>query len=324
MTARKRFAQTMRYGAPDRVPYFDEGLRDGVLEQWRQQGLSAEADLATMFRYDRREELPVQFGLRPEPKKRPVSRYALKTLRRRLDALDRGRVPDDWQQRVHQWKGRDHLLQVRCHSGLFLSMGVNDWPSLSEVLYLLSDRPSHVLQILDLYAELCVRLMPRVLQEAQPDFALFSEPIGGSNGPLLSPAMYERLVLRSYRPIIEVLHQAGVETIVFLTYGNARALLPRVLDAGFNCLWACEVESEAMDYQALRREFGRSLRLIGGIDLDALLSGKAAIRREIETKVPPLLEQGGYIPLADGRVRQNVPFDNYRYYRELLQKVTQA
>ncbi len=35
--------------------------------------------------------------------------------------------------------------------------------------------------------------------------------------------------------------------------------------------------------------------------------------------MPPLLAQGGYVPLADGRVRANVPLENYLYYRRLLQ-----
>jgi uroporphyrinogen decarboxylase len=51
---------------------------------------------------------------------------------------------------------------------------------------------------------------------------------------------------------------------------------------------------------------------------------KDAIRREIEQKVPPLLEDGGYIPLADGRIREDVPFENYVYYRRLLEQVTAA
>ncbi len=64
------------------------------------------------------------------------------------------------------------------------------------------------------------------------------------------------------------------------------------------------------------------MKLIGGIDLDALRKDKETIRKEIETKVPDLLSQGGYIPLADGRVREDVPFENYVYYRKLLKKVT--
>ncbi len=44
----------------------------------------------------------------------------------------------------------------------------------------------------------------------------------------------------------------------------------------------------------------------------------------VEEKVPPLVAEGGYIPLADGRVRVDVPFENYVYYRQLLGKVTQV
>jgi hypothetical protein len=119
-----------------------------------------------------------------------------------------------------------------------------------------------------------------------------------------------------------VLHRHNVEIIIFRTYANARLLLPSILKRGFNCLWACEVDAAAMDYRDIRREFGRDLRLIGGIDLDALRCGREAIRREIMEKVPPLLESGGYIPLADGRVREDVRYEDYLYYRELLAEVT--
>jgi hypothetical protein len=38
-------------------------------------------------------------------------------------------------------------------------------------------------------------------------------------------------------------------------------------------------------------------------------------------KLPPLLEQGGFIPLANGRVRAVVPYDNYVFYRRLLAEI---
>jgi uroporphyrinogen decarboxylase len=97
-----------------------------------------------------------------------------------------------------------------------------------------------------------------------------------------------------------------------------------MLKAGFNCLWACEVNIEAMDYGDIRREFGRDLRLIGGIDLDALRGDKESIRREVQDKVPPLIADGGYVPLADGRVRADVEFENYVYYRKLLRRIIEG
>ncbi len=40
MNSRERFRETMEYGKPDRVPYFEEGIRDDVLSLWRRQGLA--------------------------------------------------------------------------------------------------------------------------------------------------------------------------------------------------------------------------------------------------------------------------------------------
>ena len=78
------------------------------------------------------------------------------------------------------------------------------------------------------------------------------------------------------------------------------------------------MNTRAMDYRDLRCEFGKDLRLIGGIDLDMLRRGKDAIKSELQQKVKPLLKQGGYIPLADGRVRKEIPFENYLFYRESM------
>jgi hypothetical protein len=49
MNSRERFRETMRYGAPDRVPYFEEGIRDDVLRAWRRQA-PAQVELEAMFR----------------------------------------------------------------------------------------------------------------------------------------------------------------------------------------------------------------------------------------------------------------------------------
>jgi hypothetical protein len=78
-----------------------------------------------------------------------------------------------------------------------------------------------------------------------------------------------------------------------------------------------------MDYRVIRNEFGKELRLIGGIDSDSLRQNQQDIYRAVMEVVPALLEDGGFIPLADGRVREDVSFDNYVYYRKLLESITQ-
>ncbi len=323
MTSRDRFLKTMRFGRPDRVPYLEEGLRDDVLQRWRAEGLPADANLSAMFHTDRREQIELVLEPLPRSSTLPTSRRGLRTLRDRLNPTDPARFPKDWPARVEAWKNRRHILELRISHGFFLSMGARTWPGFARVMYLLNDAPQIVREATRIQGEFAARLADRVLREVDLDLIIFSEPIGGNQGPLLSPRQYEEFVLSGYQPVLEVVMRHGVPAICLLTYANSRALLPSIVRAGFNCLWACEVNTDAMDYRDLRREFGRDLRLIGGIDLDALSAGKEAIRREMLPKIAPLLAEGGYIPLADGRVRANVPFENYAYYRRLMEKLTQ-
>ncbi len=323
MPSRERFRETMRYGAPDRVPYFEEGIRKDVLKAWRKQGLARGSDLAKLFPSDERERIEVDLEPRPKVGFKGHSLADPEEFKRRLDPADKKRLPTRWSRRVRAWRSRDHVLMLYVHRGFFLTMGVQDWHSFRDAMIMLVEQPDQVHEHLQIQGDFAARLTDRILQEVDVDAIVFSEPIGGNDRPLISPKMYEEFVLKSYEPILEVLHQHRVATICFQTFANARILIPLILKWGFNCLWACEVNIEAMDYRRLRKEFGRDLRLIGGIDLDALRKDKAAIRQEIEEKVPPLIEDGGYIPLADGRVRADVPFENYVYYRKMLEEVTQ-
>jgi hypothetical protein len=324
MNSRERFLETMRFGSPDRVPYFEEGIRSDVLRAWRRQGLGRSAELKRAFTVDEREEIGLDTYPRPWPDRWPSSRADLAAFAKRLDPHGRSRLPARWQKRTAEWRRRQHVLMMQIHNGFFLTMGVDGWQRFRELMVLTRSDPAFVREMMRLQGAFAAELAERVLRDVQVDAAVFSEPIGDNHGPLISPKMYADFVLSSYHPLLEVLRRRGVEILILRTYANARLLIPVLLEHGIDCLWACEVNNEAMDYRSLRREFGRRLRLIGGIDLDVLREGKEAIRAEVLEKVPPLLEQGGYVPLADGRVRADIPLENYIYYRRLLERVTQG
>jgi hypothetical protein len=320
VNSRDRFRETMRYGAPDRVPYFDEGIRDDVLRAWRRQGLTRKSEFEAMFRHDRRKEIHPDLEPLPRLKQGPSSREDIDQLRRRLNPDDARRLPRKWPSQAQELSHGEDVVMLHVQRGLFLSMGVEGWGRFAEVIALLGWDPALVQETLMVQGEFAARLAERVLRDLRVDAALFSEPIAENRGPLISPRMYREIVLPSYDPLLNVLKRRGVETLIFISWANPRPLIPAILERGFNVLWAYEVNPQAMDYRELRREFGRDLRLIGGIDLDVLHQGRDAIRREVEEKVPPLLADGGYIPMIDGRVRVDVPFDNYRYYKRLLEK----
>jgi hypothetical protein len=319
-----RFNQTINYETVDRPPLFDDGIRKEVLRHWHQQGLNKRERLDSLFIFDRREEIEPNLEPIPTPTRWPTNPDGMKKFAARLDPNDPRRLPDAWERNLIEWKNRDYPLILRVHRGYFLTMGVHGWRRFTDAVRLLVDDPHFVELWLKMYAEFCCQLVDKILRQVQVDAALFSEPIGGNHGPLISPSMYASIILNSYQPIVNVLQANGVKTIIYRTYANTRLLLPSVVDAGFNCLWACECNPEAMDYRQIRREFGKDLRLIGGIDSDSLRQTQQDIHRTVMELVPGLLDEGGFIPLADGRVREDVPFDNYVYYRKLLEQITGA
>ena len=322
MTSRERFLTVMSFGNPDRVPYFEEGIRKDVLKEWYKQGLPFGNKISDIFDTDLFDELAPELEPIPGFDSWPSTLSDLDSLKNRLNPEDSKRFPRNWEIEYQNFRQNNHLLFYRAHRGLFLSLGVYKWNRFVDVISLLLDDPQYVHSALAIQSEFAATLLEKILEKIEIDAVIFSEPIGGNEGPLVSPAMYENFILKSFQPIFDVLKKNKIEIIIVRTYANIRILIPSLLKYGMTCLWACETNTEAMNYLELRKEFGKDLSLIGGIDLDVLRQDKESIRREIEEKVPLLIAEGGYIPLADGRIRKDIPFDNYIYYRQLIEEVT--
>jgi uroporphyrinogen-III decarboxylase len=200
---------------------------------------------------------------------------------------------------------------------------VEDWQSFAPMVRLLADSPDLVREILAVQASFAARLAANILGEVEVDAAIFSEPIAGNHGSLISPRMYREIVLASYTPIFEVLESFKVPVTVWRTYANPRALIPEIARARFNAVWACEAPPGAMDPYELRQALGPAFGLIGGINATVLYQGRAEMRRAVEA-VLPLAAEGRFIPQADGRVREDVPYENYLYYRETLETLVRS
>ena len=321
MNAKQRFINTLSYQSVDRVPYLEEGIREEVLEEWYDQGLPRHVNLNDLFHYDPRDEIDPNLEPRPYPHRWPYQLKDLEGFKRRFNPQDHHRLPKEWKRMVKGSQSRDYPLILNVHQGFFLTLGVGDWKRFYEVIYLTKDQPALIQGMMDAQGEFAARLTERILAEVQVDAVLFSEPIGGNNGPIISPRMYRDFVINSYKPLMRVVKNFKVPLIIMRTYANPRPLLEEIFNLGINCLWACEPPENGMDFRELRRIYGRELRLIGGIDADVLRIGPEAIENEL-MKVPELLARGGYIPLLDGRVRVDVPYVNYVHYRKLLEEIT--
>ena len=65
-----------------------------------------------------------------------------------------------------------------------------------------------------------------------------------------------------------------------------------------------------------------TLRILGGLDKRALARGGDTMRAELMRVVPPMLEQGGFIPGCDHGVPPDISWPNYQSYVHQLAALT--
>jgi hypothetical protein len=317
MNSRQRFKDTLRFNNPDRIPLLDEGLRDEVFQVWnispRQFRKKHNIDIHKFL-------MPVIDSL-PETNKWPSNESELHIFKKYLNPDDPLRFGDDWCNDVSKCKKNDIIRILRVHRGFFLSMGVGDWQRFEDVISLLLEETKLVQQYMQMYGEFVSEVLERALNKIDVDAVYFSEPIGGKDAPLISPRMYHDVILKSYTPALQVLKKHNIDIIIFLSYSNIRHLIPMLLDAGFNCLWACETDSPDMDYREIRKEFGTDLSLISGINLEILKLNETEMQQNLRELILPVIAEGGYIPLINTRIRKNISYQKYLNYRRILSKI---
>jgi hypothetical protein len=277
-------------------------------------------NLEDLFLYDQFEQLDPNIYPTPGIADWSNPQRLLPLLRQRLDPDDLYRLPDGWSELVRVWKGRRHPLFLRIHEGLFLTLGIEDWRSFAPAMLRLVDQPDFVRQILEIQADFAARLAAKILRQVDLDGVIFSEPIAGNHGALISVEMYRAFALKSYAPIFDILCKYRVPAIIWRSYANPANLLPEVVKYPFNVLWLCETPPGALPPARVRQLAGPNLTLIGGIDSDILRQDTRAIQQAVAA-IQPFVEAGHFIPLANGRVREDIPYANYAFYRQELNRV---
>ena len=164
MTTRERFLTVMSLGTPDRVPYFEEGLRKAVLKAWQKQGLSSNKELAKMFSTDHFEEIAPELNPIPEFDIWPSTIEDLNLLEDRLDPNESKRFVKGWKKHIDNCQKNNDVIFYRVHRGLFLSLGVHNWNRFIDVIELLFEDPDYVHRVLTIQAEFAATILENTLK----------------------------------------------------------------------------------------------------------------------------------------------------------------
>ena len=237
-----------------------------------------------------------------------------------LDPHNPGRYPPEaeWEALKTGWKNRDYVLSI--DGGSFYGF-LRDWIGFENLSYMLYEDPGLVQEMMDTLGNFFIEVLHKAVTEVEIDFAMFWEDMCYKAGPLLSPAMFRMFMLPNYQKVTGFLAEHGIELSWVDCDGNIEALLPLWLEGGVRGFYPLEVASN-MDAARLRQQYGRQIVMWGNVDKRALARGKEAIDAEL-ARLAPVAALGGFIPLVDHAVPDDVPLANYLYYLEQRKKVFQ-
>lgn len=173
--------------------------------------------------------------------------------------------------------------------------------------------PDFVEAFMDRYVDFWVRLTERALQEVGDlvDVAMFGDDLGTQQGPVLSPALYRRLIKPYHVRMVRAVKQFN-KPLLLHSCGSVAAFIPDFIEAGVDALHPIQVSARDMDSARLKREYGRDITFWGGIDTQRVLpmGTPAEVREEVRRRIADLGPGGGYVLGAVHNVQAEVPVEN--------------
>ena len=234
----------------------------------------------------------------------------------RLEAAVPERYPEDLDRLVIDWEMRDFPLVLgrNCAANGFY-WRAREFMGTENLSYAWYDQPKLMHEMMAFYGDFIIETSRPVLEKVQVDYFVLNEDMAMKGGPLLSPETFRTFIFPHLKRLVDFFRSHGTRYIAVDTDGDPTALVPLLLDAGIDTLWPIE-RAAGVNPQQIRKQFGKSLRLWGGVDKRILSQGTDAVRSHLREFIP-LIEEGGFIPTVDHTVPPEVSWDDFRTYMEM-------
>jgi uroporphyrinogen decarboxylase len=188
------------------------------------------------------------------------------------------------------------------------------------LLYAFYDMPDVIHAAMEAWLALADAVIARHQAHVTLDEIFLAEDICYNRGCLISPRMMKTFLFPYYQQLIANVKARQIDQRRHLyvqvdTDGFADPVIPLYIDAigmdamsPFEVAAGCDVVRAGQEYPGLA--------IFGGIDKRVLASGREAIDATLQRILPVMRARGGYIPTCDHGVPEEVPYEDYRYYRE--------
>lgn len=152
------------------------------------------------------------------------------------------------------------------------------------------------------------RFFPLVRGEVDGYF--FGNDFGTQQDCICSPRLFDRFVLPWFTRFTGQGHRHGLQVILH-SCGSIHRVIPRLIDAGVDCLHPLQARARGMDAATLARDFAGRIAFLGGIDAQDLLPNATPQRIADEVRlVRDLLGPRVVISPSHEAVLPDVPPEN--------------
>lgn len=234
--------------------------------------------------------------------------------KKRLDPHHPERWPRDWNPLVEKLSKRDYPVGMEV--GSFFGL-LREFVGAERLLYMFYDNPQFVEEMMSHMEHFSTEIINRAFKDIIPDFAFFWEDMAWKGGSMISPQMFREFMMPHYKRVTGLLRSRGVDIIMVDSDGDINELIPLWIESGVSGMWPLEAQA-GMNAVEVRKRHGKGCILWGNIDKKAMAKGKEAIKEEIDSKVPFLISQGGYLPGPDHFIPPDVSLESFKFYLECL------
>ena len=145
------------------------------------------------------------------------------------------------------------------------------------------------------------------------DICRFGDDLGTDTGPFMAPATYRRFFKAQHTRLCDFVHRHSKMKTFLHSCGSIHALLPDLIEAGFEVVNPVQTACRDMDPARLKNEFGRDIAFWGGgADTRATLNHGSVVevRRDVLERLKVFSPGGGFIFNTIHNILPDVPPEN--------------
>lgn len=356
MNDRERYWRTMEFKKVDHCPFWQDWYSPTGLERWHKEGLPEDVHIGEYFGFEPAGGVPVNLGIIPDFKvetieetgtyrtfrdgdgsiKKQFKEYSGFGMPQWIEYPIKGRKDwEEYKKRLNpdsplryppklNWEEWKSIVKKRSYPigiGTCSFYGwIRNWIGVENLSVMFFDDPGLIHEMMEYIADFTMKVLRKALNEVKDiDYAYFWEDMCYKTGPLISPKMFRDFMLPHYKKVTALLREHGVKLSWVDCDGNIEELIPLWIEGGVTGFYPFEVAA-GMDCVKLRKIYGKNIVMWGNVDKRALAKGKEAIDTELN-RLAPLVAEGGFIPLVDHAIPEDVSYENYLYYLEQRRKL---